>query len=131
VTNFVPALCPDACLNHGTCTNVTAANYQQALPSIEWYGKNISAFCLCYTGYSGINCGQVPAPQTQTAIIAGVSTAAIVGICIGLAVLAAGAGGGGAFAYGQAGGGGAAPTVGNNPLYEGKGFSANNPLAKM
>jgi len=57
-----------------------------------------------------------------------ISTAAIVGICIGLAALFSGLGGG-AFAYGQAGGG-AAP-VSNNPLYEGKGFHQNNPLANM
>jgi hypothetical protein len=131
VTNFVPALCPDDCLNHGKCTNVTADNYADAEPSIQWFGKNISAFCLCYTGYSGVNCGSVPLASNVVLLASTISTAAIVGICIGLAALFAGLGGGGAFAYGQAGGGGAAPSIGINPLYAGKDIKQDNPLSKF
>jgi hypothetical protein len=62
------------------------------------------------------------------AVAAVLSTAAIIGIVIGVVLCVAGVGAGGAFAYSQAAGTGNVAPVANNPLYAGNQNQGMNPL---
>lgn len=64
------------------------------------------------------------------AVAAALSTAAIVGIIIGVVLCIAGVGAGGAYAYSQAAGSGSVAPVANNPIYVGSGAQGTNPLYK-
>jgi len=65
------------------------------------------------------------------AVAAALSTAAIIGIIIGVVLCVAGVGAGGAFAYSQAAGSGSVAPVANNPIYVGSGAQGTNPLYKQ
>jgi len=67
-------------------------------------------------------------PPGFIAPVVALSTAAIIGIVIGVVLCLAGVGGGGAYAYSQAAGTGAVAPVSNNPIYAGSGNSGMNPL---
>jgi hypothetical protein len=133
VTNFVPPQCPDNCTGHGQCVNVTSANYNQSQATDTAFGTNVTAFCSCIPGYTGVNCGQgAPPPFSLTEVLAtSLSVAAIVAIIVCAVIVAVACAGGGAFAYAQAAGGGGAGVVANNPLYKGPDFSGTNPLNKI
>jgi len=64
------------------------------------------------------------------AVAAALSTAAIIGIIIGVVLCVAGVGAGGAYAYSQAAGSGSVAPVANNPIYVGSGAQGTNPLYK-
>jgi hypothetical protein len=64
------------------------------------------------------------------AVAAALSTAAIIGIIIGVVLCVAGVGAGGAYAYSQAAGSGSVAPVANNPIYVGSGAAGTNPLYK-
>jgi len=62
------------------------------------------------------------------AVAAALSTAAIIGIIVGVVLCVAGVGAGGAYAYSQAAGAGSVAPVANNPIYVGSGAQGTNPL---
>jgi len=89
---------------------------------------NATAFCACFTGYSGINCGN--APLSDTLLVATVTAGAIAGIIIGI-LLFFGLSGAGTYAvYTKMSGDDVGATM-NNPLYTGTGAAGTNPLHKQ
>jgi hypothetical protein len=114
---FVPEPCPDNCTFHGTCVNGTVLG-----------PNNRTTYCLCDQGYSGINCGQVPASSDITAVVAGTTAGILAGIIVGIVVAVACFGGGGAFAYSQLANNEEGHTVANNPIFRGKNNDGDNPL---
>jgi len=87
--------------------------------------SNYSVVCACFSGNSGINCGVIYA---SNALIAGLTAAAIAGIILAALIAAGICAGGGALAAANAAGGDNDTGVFGNPLYEGSGYSGNNPL---
>jgi len=135
IINFIPGVCPDNCsaiAGHGQCVNVTNANPQTvtaAAATAQILGHNVTKVCLCFSDFSGINCGQVPASSSITPILAAaLGVGAIVGIVVVIVIVVIFAGGGSAVAYGQLSNAAVAPMVASNPLYKGTGYSQDNPL---
>jgi hypothetical protein len=64
-------------------------------------------------------------------VAATLTTAAIIGIVVGVVLCVAGIGAGGAYAYSQAAGTGSFAPVANNPIYVGSGAQGTNPLYKQ
>jgi len=103
----------------------------QNLTRFDTLQGNASKVCVCFAGYSGINCGSyIPYTDTSAVIGGALGTAAVVGIVIGVVVAVAGAGSGGSYAYSQLGGGGGVAVIGNNPIYSDTGLAGHNPLNK-
>jgi tetrahydromethanopterin S-methyltransferase subunit E len=117
--NYTAGNCPDNVKQNGECPkcgdNVNSSK-----------AENYTVVCACYPGQMGINCAV--ADGIAKGLIAGLTTAAIVGIILAALAAAACAGGGGfavSNAVSQDKGGG----VFNNPLYEGGSSSGVNPLS--
>jgi len=133
---FIPGPCPDDCLasqGFGQCINATDPRNRNASSTYTPLGPNDVAngtvsFCLCATGYTGLNCGTPPA-QTSVIAAAALSTGAVVGIIVGVVLFLALAGGGG-FAVAQAANNAPMTSVANNPLYVGNANAGNNALYK-
>jgi hypothetical protein len=86
----------------------------------------------CYSQYvcfTPTNTGNEDFPTTVV-LSSALGGAAVAGIVIGAAVLAAGVGGGAAVAIAGAAGAGGVVTVHSNPVYQGAGTAGNNPLHK-
>jgi len=83
-------------------------------------------FCLNGTCADRKADGCDPAVPLITGVV--LSTAAIIGIIIGVVLCVAGVGAGGAYAYSQAAGTGNVAPVMNNPIYSGSGNQGQNPL---
>jgi hypothetical protein len=144
---FVPPACPDNCTNNGICVNISeCADLSAGICPTAYKDKatgkcpqcggnqntsksnNYTTVCACYPGQAGINCAVLSG--NLAGLVAGLTTAAIVGIIIAAIALAACAGGGGfaiSNAVNQDKGGG----VFSNPLYEESGASGANPLVGM
>jgi len=128
---WIPPPCPDDCTGHGRCINRTAPDWvaEEAKAHNPFWTGNES-YCLCHGKYLGINCGQYPPSDNTVALAAGISSAVIAGIIVGLAIGLAGLGGGSAFAYAQLGGDNEERVVENNPIYSDPNKAGNNPLHK-
>jgi len=132
--NYIPEVCPDQCSGHGICINSTQPGYADAVKQQAAFVANLkanSSLCLCFPGYSGINCGQVPEPDNTVVIAASIGTAAVVGIIVAILVALFLAGGGGAYAYAQTGGAATPAPVFNNPIYADSGNKGQNPLFRV
>jgi len=113
---YVPPPCPDECSGHGSCVNVTDDS-----------GNTTRQKCVCFDGFSGINCG---IGQDITAIVAGtVGAAAIAGIVLGI-VAFCGIAGGGTYAYVKQMDSGDSANISNNPLYADARRGGENPMHK-
>jgi len=129
--NFNPGSCPDACSGNGKCINSTDSQYSTAVKNQQGSGFLTAngSVCFCNEGFSGINCGQYPAPSNSVLILAaGIGTGAVVGIIIAAVLIFIGCGGGGAFAYSQLHNEDKAAVLGNNPLFVDPAKGGNNPL---
>jgi hypothetical protein len=113
---YIPEPCPDNCTNHGNCVNSTDAT------------QNVTTYCQCNGGFTGINCGQYPVSSDITAIVAGTTAGVLAGIIVGVVCAAACFGGSGAFAYAQLNNPDGESNVSNNPTYKGKNNDGENPL---
>jgi len=120
------------CDDQNTCTDDFCDAFKGCLSTPiecpnDGSDKCLLFFCLngtCASRKAG-DCGP-PIPV----VVATLSTAAVIGIVIGVVLCVAGVGAGGAYAYSQAAGIGSAAPVANNPIYVGSGAQGTNPLYK-
>jgi hypothetical protein len=126
---IIPEACPDNCtgIDHGKCVNSTSAEGTKAKDSNSANYKSNGTFCICLGSYSGINCGQYP-PDDIVALVAGISTAAIAGIIVGIVLVLGCVGGGSAYAYTQVYSNEQGMVVENNPIYSDPNQSGVNPI---
>jgi len=120
------------CIDDNACTIDTCDPFKGCLNTPKVCPNNGNAkckldFCLNGTCVSRKADGcAVPV----VAVAAALSTAAVIGIVIGVVLCVAGVGAGGAYAYSQAAGSGSVAPVANNPIYVGSGAQGTNPLYK-
>jgi hypothetical protein len=126
--DYIPEPCPDNCTGNGNCVNATSNNKDNNKQNNPY---NTTTFCLCFKGYSGLNCGQVPNNENIIPIVVGVSAAVIAGIVIAIILGIAFFGGGGAFAYAKLSNSGSSFVVANNPIFKDPSSSGDNPLNKV
>eukprot|EP01128_Nolandella_sp_AFSM9_P010955 TRINITY_DN766_c0_g1_i3.p1 TRINITY_DN766_c0_g1~~TRINITY_DN766_c0_g1_i3.p1 ORF type:complete len:419 (+),score=86.97 TRINITY_DN766_c0_g1_i3:225-1481(+) len=78
-------------------------------------------------GFRDVSCPAGIAPE----VVAGIGSAAVVGIIVAIVICLAALGGGGAYAYSQSAATGGVATVANNPIYVGSGSQGTNPLYQV
>jgi len=144
--DFTPPECPDNCTGNGICVNVSFCEWIDAQPGHKWVDKSVdpprtyicdpaflnytisknqSSLCACVNGRTGLNCGV--AGGYLGALAAGLA-AGILALIIVLGILGAAICGGGAVAATTAMAAEPEGAVEVNPLYEGAGSEAVNPL---
>lgn len=122
-----------SCADDNACTDDTCDPFKGCLntPKVcpnDGKDKCKLLFCLNGTCTERKQQGGCAVPVVVAA--AALSTAAIIGIIIGVVLCVAGVGAGGAYAYSQAAGSGSVAPVANNPIYVGSGAQGTNPLYK-
>jgi len=117
---YVPPPCPDDCLGHGKCENVSSGNGT----------SNYTEVCVCDEGYFGVNCGGTSNSVSSTVIAAASLSAGLIVAIVIVAALCAG-GGGGAYAYSQMNDAGADVNIQNNPIYAHNTNAHSNPLNRL
>jgi len=85
----------------------------------------VTQVCVCFDGYSGVNCGV----GTSTAVVlAAAASGGIIAAIVIAAVLVVACAGGGAYAVVNGGAVGPGAVVTNNPIYAGSDTMGDNPL---
>jgi len=118
------------CVDNNTCTNDICDPFKgcMSVPIVcNNTGDDKCQLFFCQNGTCTNRTADNCTPVIIPAVI-GLTTAAIIGIIIGVVLCIAGIGGGGAYAYSQAAGTGSVAPVSNNPIYQGSGGEGMNPL---